>query len=233
MDNATASMCQMGIGKINYARVLVEVEAKKDLRNTVKIEYVDKDKNVKGTKEVKVEYEWKPERCDHCMVFGHNFGKCKIRPRTVDETKKQIEEEEMMKAKENNEGFTEVQYKKRSMVQQRKNGQYRNYGPHVQRQEYRKKDSGKDKGKEKMNEENTTTDTDKVRGDGLNTKRAVNRSTEKSDDISKVGSSSANRFEALNTTEEGNTEEVLEGVNEMAQTMTQDNVIGLSTNILN
>ncbi|PWA70675.1 leucine--tRNA ligase, chloroplastic/mitochondrial [Artemisia annua] len=101
---------------ISYARVLVEVEAKKELRNKVKIEYVDKDKNVKGFKEVQVEYEWKPER-------------------------------------------------------------------------------------------------------------AVNRSPKKSDDISKGGSSSANRFEALNTTNEGNTEEVMEGVNEMAQTMTQDNVI--------
>ncbi|PWA67697.1 hypothetical protein CTI12_AA315500 [Artemisia annua] len=209
MDNATASMCQMGIGKISYARVLVEVEAKKELRNTVKIEYVDKDKNVKGSKEA--------------------------RPRTVDETKEQVAKEEKMIAKENNEGFTEVQYKKRSMLQQRKNEHYRNYGLQFQRQEYRKKDSGKDKGKEQMNEETTNIiDTDKFRSGRSNTNtEEVNRSPKNSGDKSKGGSSFVNRFEALNTTKEGNTEEVMEGVNEMAQTMTQDNVIGLSTNILN
>ncbi|PWA88072.1 reverse transcriptase domain, Reverse transcriptase zinc-binding domain protein [Artemisia annua] len=179
-----------------------------------------------GSKEVQVEYELKPERCSHCMVFGHSFGKCKARPKTVDEIKEQVAEEEMIKAKENNEGFTEVQYTKRSMVQQRKNGQYRNYGPQVQRQEYRKKDSGKDKGKAKMNEETTSrTDTDKFRSGGSNTNREVNRSQKNSDDIGKGGSSSVNRFEALNTTKEGDTEEVMEGVNEMAQTMTQDNVV--------
>lgn len=87
MDQATANMCKMGIGKISYARVLVEIEASKELKNTVKIEYIDKDKNVKGSKEVKVEYEWKPERCNHCMVFGHDFGKCNARPRTEEEIK--------------------------------------------------------------------------------------------------------------------------------------------------
>ena len=53
----------------------------------VKIEYVDKNKNVKGSKEVLVEYEWKPERCSHCKVFGHRIEKCGNRPRTVDEHK--------------------------------------------------------------------------------------------------------------------------------------------------
>ena len=111
MDQATANMCQMGIGKTGFARVLVEVEAVKELKKIVKIEYVDKDKNVKGSKEVQVEFEWKPDRCSHCQVFGHHVDKCKVRPRTDEENKA---EEERLKAKQDvqKDGFMDVQYKK-------------------------------------------------------------------------------------------------------------------------
>lgn len=128
-----------------------------------------------------------------------------------------------------NEGFTEVPQKKNSMMQQRNNGQYRNYRPQVQRHEYRKKDMGNGKGKEKVNEEvNSRKDTEVFRNGGSNTnKNETSRSTKNS------GDKNVNRFDALNKRNEDDTEEVMEGLNEMAQTMTNDNVIGLSTNILN
>ncbi|PWA57916.1 hypothetical protein CTI12_AA380540 [Artemisia annua] len=138
MDQVTASMCQLGVGKTYYARILVEVDAAKELKSTVKIEYVDKDKNVKGSKEVLVEYEWKPKRCSHCKVFGHGNEKCGNRPRTVDELK----EIEIAKEKE--------------LMQYKKNGQNRSYGPQVQRQEYRKREGGYDKGKGKATDEVNT-----------------------------------------------------------------------------
>ncbi|PWA34548.1 hypothetical protein CTI12_AA618000 [Artemisia annua] len=114
MDQVTASMCQMGIGKISYARVLVNVEAVKELKSAIKIEYVDKGKNVKGSKEVQVEYEWKPKRCSHCMVFWHNVDKCKVRNRTESEIKEQNAEAEKLKTKQymQNDGFIDVQQKK-------------------------------------------------------------------------------------------------------------------------
>nr|GEZ72753.1 RNA-directed DNA polymerase, eukaryota, reverse transcriptase zinc-binding domain protein [Tanacetum cinerariifolium] len=40
--------------------VLVEIRAKKGFKSEVAIQYTDKDKNVKGGKKVKVEYDWKP-----------------------------------------------------------------------------------------------------------------------------------------------------------------------------
>ncbi|PWA51380.1 hypothetical protein CTI12_AA463630 [Artemisia annua] len=176
--------------KTNYARVLVEVEAGKELKNTVKIEYIDKNKNVKGSKEVQAEYEWKPERCSHCIVFGHSFDKCNARPITESEMKEKTAEEEKIRAKNTiqNDGFTEVQLKKRTMMQQKKNGQYRNYGPQVQRREYRKRDSGNGKGKKKVNE-------------GTNTNKA-GRSAYPTNSIG----SGVNRYEVLSkdTTEERN-----------------------------
>ncbi|GJT08314.1 RNA-directed DNA polymerase, eukaryota, reverse transcriptase zinc-binding domain protein [Tanacetum coccineum] len=77
MDSMTASMCHRGIGNLSYARVLVEMDATKELKNEIEIQYVDKNKNVKGSKKVQVVYDWKPPSCSHCKVFGHDIRKCK------------------------------------------------------------------------------------------------------------------------------------------------------------
>ena len=40
---------------------------------------------MKGTKNVKVTYDWKPPLCSHCNVFGHDYKGCKSRVRTDEE----------------------------------------------------------------------------------------------------------------------------------------------------
>ncbi|PWA87952.1 hypothetical protein CTI12_AA124370 [Artemisia annua] len=271
MDQATANMCEMGTGKTGFARVLVEVEAVKDLKNIVKIEYVDKDKNVKGSKEVQVEFEWKPDRCSHCQVFGHHVDKCKVRPRT-DEEKKADEESLKDKQGVQKDGFIDVQYKRGYKMQQRGNGQGRNYRPQFQRQEYRKKDNVNGKGKEKMYEEGNQGKTgkgnDNLRSGGSNTNRydaLRNVSVEERNEESlmkdrmvvdvylnkKIQPTSTElqnwtkdmeeyfkkqwEIDRLKEEEElaKHGEDVMEGVNEMAQTMANENVIGLSQSILN
>ncbi|GJY93450.1 AP2-like ethylene-responsive transcription factor [Tanacetum coccineum] len=57
MDTMTSYVCKSGMGRTECARVLVEIEAKKGFKNEVVIQYRDKEKNVKGTKKVKVEYD--------------------------------------------------------------------------------------------------------------------------------------------------------------------------------
>ncbi|GJV99439.1 RNA-directed DNA polymerase, eukaryota, reverse transcriptase zinc-binding domain protein [Tanacetum coccineum] len=52
MDSMTASMCYKGIGNLGYAKVLVEMDAAKELKNEIKIHYVDKNKKIKGSKKV-------------------------------------------------------------------------------------------------------------------------------------------------------------------------------------
>ncbi|GJX08250.1 RNA-directed DNA polymerase, eukaryota, reverse transcriptase zinc-binding domain protein [Tanacetum coccineum] len=53
------------------------MEAIKELKNEIEIQYVDKSKNVKGSKKVPVMYDWKPPACSHCKVFGYDIKKCK------------------------------------------------------------------------------------------------------------------------------------------------------------
>nr|GFA09996.1 hypothetical protein [Tanacetum cinerariifolium] len=77
MDTVTATMCHKGIGNFGYARVLVEMDAEKDLKSEIEIQYVDKGNNIKGNKKVQVVYDWKPPKCSHCKVFGHEIKGCK------------------------------------------------------------------------------------------------------------------------------------------------------------
>ncbi|PWA50665.1 ATPase, F1/V1/A1 complex, alpha/beta subunit, Zinc knuckle CX2CX4HX4C [Artemisia annua] len=78
MDKMTATMCKEGSGRLGYARVLVEIDAGKEYVEKLELSYVDKQLNVKRNKWVKVEYSWKPDKCNHCVVFGHSQSQCKV-----------------------------------------------------------------------------------------------------------------------------------------------------------
>nr|GEU70676.1 hypothetical protein [Tanacetum cinerariifolium] len=75
-DTMTANMCHKGIGNLGYARVLVEMDAAKELIHEIEIQYIDKSNNIKGNKKVQVVYDWKPPVCTHCKVFWHEIRKC-------------------------------------------------------------------------------------------------------------------------------------------------------------
>ncbi|GKB91203.1 hypothetical protein Tco_0963475, partial [Tanacetum coccineum] len=50
-----------GVGKIDYARVLVKFDVKKGFMDKIVIQYRNKQDEVQGSKTVNVEYMWKPE----------------------------------------------------------------------------------------------------------------------------------------------------------------------------
>ncbi|GJZ46415.1 hypothetical protein Tco_0594011 [Tanacetum coccineum] len=77
MDNITASMCHNGSRRACYARILVEIDAKKGIQDLIEVVYKDALNCTKKTKFVKVEYTWKPALCVHCGVFGHSDKICK------------------------------------------------------------------------------------------------------------------------------------------------------------
>ncbi|PWA64122.1 hypothetical protein CTI12_AA347260 [Artemisia annua] len=77
MDTMTANMCHKGIGNLEFARVLVEMDAGKKLKKSIEIQYRDVCNNVKGSKKIQVVYDWKPPVCSHCKVFGHEIKQCK------------------------------------------------------------------------------------------------------------------------------------------------------------
>lgn len=60
-DDCTARKLQ-----ISYARVLVEVDIKKPVRDSITINHNGKDWNQK------IEYEWMPKYCQTCLKIGHN-----------------------------------------------------------------------------------------------------------------------------------------------------------------
>ncbi|PWA65938.1 ATPase, F1/V1/A1 complex, alpha/beta subunit, Zinc knuckle CX2CX4HX4C [Artemisia annua] len=72
----TANMCYKGIGNLEFARVLVEMDAEKEIKKFIEIQYRDVCNNVKGSKKVQVVYDWKPPVCCHCKVFGHEIKQC-------------------------------------------------------------------------------------------------------------------------------------------------------------
>ncbi|GJR68766.1 RNA-directed DNA polymerase, eukaryota, reverse transcriptase zinc-binding domain protein [Tanacetum coccineum] len=57
-------------------KVLVEMEAIKELKMEIEIQYMDKENNIKGSKKVQVKYDWKPPVCTHCEVSGHESKHC-------------------------------------------------------------------------------------------------------------------------------------------------------------
>nr|GEV14880.1 hypothetical protein [Tanacetum cinerariifolium] len=72
IDEVTTRMCVTGVGRIRFARVLIEIDAKKEVKDIIEIIY--KGKNVtEGTKKfMDVEYAWKPSICVHYNFLGMN-----------------------------------------------------------------------------------------------------------------------------------------------------------------
>nr|GEV21969.1 zinc knuckle CX2CX4HX4C [Tanacetum cinerariifolium] len=108
----------------DYARVLVEIEANKELTKVIKIEYIRENVVVRGTKDVTMMYNCKPEVCSYCHVFGHCFEKCIKRPRAKEKIKEKTVNNEKAKEKSENRQnnrFIGVQNRKKYIQNQKWN----------------------------------------------------------------------------------------------------------------
>nr|GEU99130.1 hypothetical protein [Tanacetum cinerariifolium] len=83
MDEVTIKICVTRICRIGFARLLMEIDAEKGIKDKAKIMY--KSKNVaEGTKKVMdVEYSWIPCICSKCKVFGRADNYCKFQRKNV------------------------------------------------------------------------------------------------------------------------------------------------------
>ncbi|XP_071713676.1 uncharacterized protein [Rutidosis leptorrhynchoides] len=59
---------------------MIEVDAQREFRESLRIAMPSLSGNEKSTSVVRVEYEWKPPRCSGCKVFGHKDVEC---PRNI------------------------------------------------------------------------------------------------------------------------------------------------------
>ncbi|PWA75843.1 hypothetical protein CTI12_AA240690 [Artemisia annua] len=85
MDKMTRERCLKKAGKLDFARVLVEVNANEDLPSVLEIEYPPLGNRPARVGKLDVKYQWKPPLCTHCKTFGHSTLACKVRPRTIEE----------------------------------------------------------------------------------------------------------------------------------------------------
>nr|GEY08046.1 zinc knuckle CX2CX4HX4C [Tanacetum cinerariifolium] len=76
LDSYTSSMCIDSWGRSSFARYLIEVNSKADLVDvvTVRVPSLTGEGFTKET--IRVEYEWRPPRCDICKIFGHVHDQC-------------------------------------------------------------------------------------------------------------------------------------------------------------
>ncbi|PWA90651.1 F-box domain, cyclin-like protein [Artemisia annua] len=124
-------MCNRGMRRLGYARVLVEINAEKGLVDSIDILYKNTVTEKQFVKTVKVEYDWKPPICSTCRVFGHS----------IDSHKKASSESNGQEVRKENEEFIGVERKKDQAkegfvkAQQNKKGQNlerRNMEPEVE-----------------------------------------------------------------------------------------------------
>ncbi|PWA50184.1 hypothetical protein CTI12_AA475520 [Artemisia annua] len=116
MDVVTATNYKHGDGRLGYARVLVEIDASKELPKTNDVVYSNALNEVHCKKSVPVEYSWVPPKCScKCEVFGHWSDNCNKNKKTDEinehsngQTGAHGTSEEM----KNENGFTKVNYRK-------------------------------------------------------------------------------------------------------------------------
>jgi hypothetical protein len=101
LDAFTSQMCKESWGRSSFARCMIEVKSDEVLRDSITVEIPLLDGTGSTIEKIRVEYEWKPPRCDKCKVFGHTIIDC---PKVV---------LPVQPTKPVNDGFTAVNNKKK------------------------------------------------------------------------------------------------------------------------
>lgn len=81
LDKMTEETCRSGAGRIGFARIIVEVGVAEKLSDNLEVSTPCDETREERLMLVKVEYQWKPSKCVHCLVFGYTNANCPIQPR--------------------------------------------------------------------------------------------------------------------------------------------------------
>ncbi|GJW47586.1 retrotransposon protein, putative, ty1-copia subclass [Tanacetum coccineum] len=76
LDSYTHDMCLQSRGRSSYARVMIKLRAKVELKDTIVLAMPKIMEEGYYTCTVCVEYEWKPPRCSCCKGFGYTQEEC-------------------------------------------------------------------------------------------------------------------------------------------------------------
>ncbi|KAJ9535532.1 hypothetical protein OSB04_un001334 [Centaurea solstitialis] len=77
VDRYTEEMCETKSGRANFARILVNASADYDLPTEIDAIILGK------LRKFRTEFLWKPKRCSHCKLFGHDLDSCIVKPIAV------------------------------------------------------------------------------------------------------------------------------------------------------
>ncbi|XP_035832844.1 uncharacterized protein LOC118481731 [Helianthus annuus] len=80
LDTYTTDMCAENWGRTSFARAMIEVSADNELKEHIVVAIPKLDEEGYFTEKVKVEYEWKPQRCAACCLFVHTDTTCPKSP---------------------------------------------------------------------------------------------------------------------------------------------------------
>lgn len=72
---------------------MIEIDAKSELKDRLVVSIPRLNVSGYTMESVRVRYEWKPPRCDECMVFGHSCDECPKKPRVNQNQPKDVQEE--------------------------------------------------------------------------------------------------------------------------------------------
>ncbi|GKB96212.1 RNA-directed DNA polymerase, eukaryota, reverse transcriptase zinc-binding domain protein [Tanacetum coccineum] len=163
MDEITTKMCVTRVGRIGFARVLVEIDAEKGIKDKIEIMYKSKNISVGTKKIVDVEYYWIPSIYSHYKVFGHTdkfckkISKCRIDEGSVE--KKDNEFKIVQNRKYRRDGYHMYRYSNRQngkydkMWNDRRNVRVNTKWQTNNRFEYRRRKEDESKGKGLENNE--------------------------------------------------------------------------------
>ncbi|GKC61009.1 zinc knuckle CX2CX4HX4C containing protein [Tanacetum coccineum] len=78
LNSYTSSMCNDSWGRSSFAWYLIEVNSEADLMDVVTIGIPSLSEDDFTKEIIRVEYEWRPPRCDTCKIFGHVHDYCPL-----------------------------------------------------------------------------------------------------------------------------------------------------------
>lgn len=111
-DSMTERMCRDASGRLSFAKLLIEVEANKELPDQLFVVIPNEEGKEPVEVSLRVEYPWRPTWCSHCSIFGHSNRVCSaLIKKQAEEKKLVIENNSKPKDDEQEEGFIVVQRK--------------------------------------------------------------------------------------------------------------------------
>lgn len=77
-DSLTEKMCLEASGRLSFAKMLIEVDAKTELPEILHLHIPSDDFSEPLEVILRVEYPWRPSWCPTCVTFGHIGYKCPV-----------------------------------------------------------------------------------------------------------------------------------------------------------